>query len=447
MLGLQLSRSESGELSWSRRDESVIALPDELTRRSLYSWCGSLISHYPVARWLRVHCSWLKRLSSLHNLDWDSPLPEKMVLRCIDLAQKLSEHDPVHGLWYVPRNPEACTVWCDASDIAYGAVLEIDGRTVEDCSWLRKPEDARHINVVELDSAVEGISLAAEWDIREFDLKTNSKTVAGWLQQVVSNSRRVKTGGIHELLVRRRLQVIDDLIGTFGLKINVVWVPSLKNRADELTRVPKEWIAHAKSLIEPVVVATSVSVVGPVTLKEIRTKQSACPVISKVVQQLDSGELVTADSYKCVRKQLTLDDGLLMRSVKLSVAGEVLVPVIPSTLIARVVEVAHTTAGHGSWETVYQMLRCRCHFPGMASACQSHVKSCRRCSAANSSGGPVAAPTRPDIPGRPWGEVAIDVLELGADGSSQCHCVLVCVDVLTKWIEVAPVKVTPLFLS
>ena len=76
----------------------------------------------------------------------------------------------------------------------------------------------------------------------------------------------------------------------------------------------------------------------------------------------------------------------------------------------------------------------------MASACQNHVKSCRQCSAANSSRGPVAAPTRTDIPGRPWGEVAIDVLELEADGSSQYHCVLVCVDVLTKWIEVAPLR-------
>ena len=45
--------------------------------------------------------------------------------------------------------------------------------------------------------------------------------------------------------------------------------------------------------------------------------------------------------------------------------------------------------------------------------------------------------TRCDIPGRPWQEVVLDTRELqGSDGHAEYHCVLMCVDVFTKWIEV-----------
>ena len=56
--------------------------------------------------------------------------------------------------WYmgVPA-VETGTVWCDASSLATGVVLEIDGSVVEDAAWLRKKHDAAHINVAELDAA------------------------------------------------------------------------------------------------------------------------------------------------------------------------------------------------------------------------------------------------------------------------------------------------------
>ena len=79
-------------------------------------------------------------------------------------------------------------------------------------------------------------------------------------------------------------------------------------------------------------------------------------------------------------------------------------------------------------------------FPGMASACHQFVQQCRSCISASTRRGPSAAPTRPDIPGRPWSqcEVTLDTLELGPDRSGRYHCVLVCVDSFTKWAEVAP---------
>ena len=131
---------------------------------------------------------------------------------------------------------------------------------------------------------------------------------------------------------------------------------------------------------------------------------------------------------------------MVMRCVKLPVDSEVSVPVLPSSLRDRVVAIAHEISCHGSWETSYQMLRARCYLPGIASACQDFIKLCNQCSASSPSKGPGVQGTRPDIPGRPWGKVFIDMLELGADRSTQFHCVLVCVDAFTKWVEVAPLK-------
>ena len=43
-----------------------------MTRRQLFSLCGHLIGHYPVAGWLRVACSWIKRISE--GSSWEDPI-------------------------------------------------------------------------------------------------------------------------------------------------------------------------------------------------------------------------------------------------------------------------------------------------------------------------------------------------------------------------------------
>ena len=45
-----------GELAFTRGNE-VPLVPGNLTRRGLFSICGKLVGHYPVAGWLRVACS------------------------------------------------------------------------------------------------------------------------------------------------------------------------------------------------------------------------------------------------------------------------------------------------------------------------------------------------------------------------------------------------------
>ncbi|XP_065195653.1 uncharacterized protein LOC135827058 [Sycon ciliatum] len=441
VLGLQLNESDDGRVRWSRRDESHVAFADVTTKRELYKWCGQLTSHYPVASWLRPHCSWLKRLACLEKLGWDDPLPADLVQRCMSLASRLSQHDPATGVWHVDPNGESqCQVWCDASDIAVGVALEVGGDIVEDGSWLRKPDDKRHINIAELEAAVEGISLAAKWGVSRFKLLTDSKTVAAWLTQVVTNSKRVKTGGLQELLVRRRLQIIDDLIATLGLTIEVVWIPTNENRADQLTRVPTDWIKYAKALAPTDVVAACLSVVGPVTFAQIREGQKVDPTIRAAVAQLECGELVSIPEFIKVRDQLLVDDGMLVRSIKLPIDGLVSVPVIPTSLQHAVVSSVHVNSGHGNWRMMYDLLRSKCYFPCMSSLCLEFVRHCQACVSASSKSGPTADPARPDLPGKPWQEIVIDTLELGSDRSGRFHCVLVIVDVFTKWVEVVPLR-------
>ena len=381
--------------------------------------------------------------------NWDCPLSSELQQRCVVLAERLKSHDPVRGVWNAaPRDPSCSTwqVWCDASDIAFGAVLTLDGEAIEDCSWLRKPDDRRHINIAELEAAVQGITLAAKWEIKKFKLMTDTKTVAGWLSQLLNNTRRVRTRGLHELLVRRRLDIIDDMVETLGLTVEIVWIPSSENRADQLTRVPKDWLSLARSLPvespDEVIAAassTTLSLLSPITSEQIAHAQREDAEITRTVREIACEEEVTAPSFKKVRSQLLLSDGVLCRNLKLPLEG-VTVPVIPGVLKEEAVRVAHANTGHASWETMYDLLRSECYFPDIAATCQAHVQQCARCACANARRGGQAGRVRADVPSRPWQEVVMDTLQIATDRSGQFHCVLVLVDAFSKWAEVVPLR-------
>ena len=83
---------------------------------------------------------------------WDKDVNEHVMKVLLEVDQKLKKNgDPAKGAWPVsPHSP--VTVWADASNIALGAALEIDGNIVEDASWLRPKHDSAHINRSELDA-------------------------------------------------------------------------------------------------------------------------------------------------------------------------------------------------------------------------------------------------------------------------------------------------------
>ena len=114
-------------LHWSR-DNLLSPIDSTLTKRQLFSWTGQLVGHYPVAGWLRPACSYIKR--SANSVQWDE-LVEKSTMKMVDDIQlQLREKDPVVcGVWSVPATSVGI-IWCDASSLALGVVVEIGGSVV-----------------------------------------------------------------------------------------------------------------------------------------------------------------------------------------------------------------------------------------------------------------------------------------------------------------------------
>lgn len=243
-LGLKLHKDRAGELVFTRGNNLPVLDEDSrLSRRELFSICGKLVGHYPVAGWLRIACSYLKRLAEGHS--WEDDVGELSLKILKEMLIEVSKCDPVYGKWYV-QNSESGVVWCDASSIAIGIILEIEGNMVEDAAWLRKKSDHSHINVAELEAVLKGINLALKWGLKEIEIKTDSATVHSWVTSIITSDHRIKTKGAAEMLIRRRLGILHDLIEECELKLKITFVPSEKNHADALTRVKKNWMSETK---------------------------------------------------------------------------------------------------------------------------------------------------------------------------------------------------------
>ena len=166
VLGLRLSKRKFGlPLEWNRDNKiNLEASYNEMSKRDLFSFCGKLIGHFPIAGWLRPACSYIKRLCN--DIDWNDKLSEN-VKECLkDIIEGVKKSDPVKGHWEI-SNSKVGNVWCDASSLAVGCCVEIGGKMVEDASWIRKQNDSGHINLAELDAVVKGVSLAIKYGLEK----------------------------------------------------------------------------------------------------------------------------------------------------------------------------------------------------------------------------------------------------------------------------------------
>ena len=239
VLGLKIFE-KSGRLWW-RRDNGVDVEMEGMTKRDLFAMCGKMVGHFPVASWLRPACSYLKRLASKSG-GWDEKVRDEVSELARNLAERVASEDPVTGVWEVADEAPA-RVWCDASSIAIGVCLEVGSEVVEDACWLRSENDSSHINLAELEAVLKGVNLAVSWGLRAFDVMTDSRTVFSWLGDVVSEERRIRTRGLGEALVRRRLGLLSDTIREYGLNVTPLFVCSEENKSDRLTRVPRQWMS------------------------------------------------------------------------------------------------------------------------------------------------------------------------------------------------------------
>ena len=236
ILGLRVSTDTAGVCQWER-DNLLPEISENLTKRSLFSLCGSLTGCLPVCGWLRVACSMLKRMAG--DCAWDAQITDQKVLKAvIDTVDRVRKRDPSTGVWSV--SGEEGSVWCDASSIAMGALLQVKGKTVEDAAWLRKRVD--HINMAELEAATRGLNMAIQWGMKKIKLYTDSANVHAWLSNALIGKSRLKTKAEGAMLIRRRVENFLDLVNEYELSVVIELVPSSRNKSDELTRVPKHWL-------------------------------------------------------------------------------------------------------------------------------------------------------------------------------------------------------------
>lgn len=88
----------------------------------------------------------------------------------------------------------------DASSIALGVAIEINGSIVENASWLHKDKSS-HINMVELDAVIKGLNLVLAWRIKKVKVLTGSSAVQSWIFDGISGRSRLEAKAASEMLI------------------------------------------------------------------------------------------------------------------------------------------------------------------------------------------------------------------------------------------------------
>ncbi|KFD59763.1 hypothetical protein M514_28060 [Trichuris suis] len=105
--------------------------------------------------------------------------------------------------------------------------------------------------MAELDVVIRGLNLAISWHMKEIKLVTDSLTVQRWFNDGLSGKARLKIKAANEMLIRRRVATIVALVEEYELKMAVTLVPSAENKADMLTRVPRQWMTPKEPFNAP----------------------------------------------------------------------------------------------------------------------------------------------------------------------------------------------------
>ena len=133
-LVLKLKKGKEGKLVFRKGDE-VVRIIRKMSMWELFLIWGKLVGHYPIVRWLQLACSYVKRISS--GIDWKEKVDEKTVAMMQEILAEIKKEDLVIGTWHISETKTGL-VWCDASSIATGVIMEIGGLIAEDAAWLRK---------------------------------------------------------------------------------------------------------------------------------------------------------------------------------------------------------------------------------------------------------------------------------------------------------------------
>ena len=132
-----------------------------------------------------------------------------------NVTQRVTSHDPAKRTWNITTG-ERCVVWCDASSLITGVVIEIDEDIVDDISWVKPKDNRAHINKVELDSWFKKMQHPI------ISIRCDSASVCKWVESITSGDKRIHAKRISEALVRRRLWLFQQTIQHYKLTIKII---------------------------------------------------------------------------------------------------------------------------------------------------------------------------------------------------------------------------------
>ena len=200
VLGLQ-TYEKKGVVHWRRTElkkEINLSNLNSMTKRQVFSLCGKLVSHYPVAKWLQIACSFVKR--SCESNAWDSFAGSVVNQRFRKVLSCLDVDDPVKGIWSASSGK--LNIWGDAGQIAYDVALKRKNQIIEDRAWLRKANDGTYINLAELNAVIKGVNLVMKWGARDITIFTDSATIYSWLSSFLKKDKRIRVSELSKMLVK-----------------------------------------------------------------------------------------------------------------------------------------------------------------------------------------------------------------------------------------------------
>nr|XP_050026949.1 uncharacterized protein K02A2.6-like [Dermacentor andersoni] len=131
--------------------------------------------------------------------------------------------------------------------------------------------------------------------------------------------------------------------------------------------------------------------------------------------------------YYEVREELSVADGLLMRSERI---------VVPAKLTATFIQLAHES--HPGIVKTKQRLRGKYWWPGLDKQVETAIRNCTVCQSADKSAKSYPTPLQPvALPDKPWSKIAIDIVGPFERAPADCRFVISVVDYFSKWPEVA----------
>ncbi len=77
--------------------------------------CEKLIDHYPVAGWLGITCSYVKRKAE--GMHWEDKVGKRMAAVVHEVLEEVKKEDLKQGNWHIPKTTEGI-ICCGASSIA-----------------------------------------------------------------------------------------------------------------------------------------------------------------------------------------------------------------------------------------------------------------------------------------------------------------------------------------